>query len=314
MALGTSYINVPMLFSAPTGIGWRLIPNPKASQKEVEAEATSICWRATSIVDTYANQPLRSTINTEELAGPGNIRVGVQHGSGNGLLVMRRWPVTQILAVQTSPNRSFPRQWTQVPSTQYEIEHPLINVATDTAAADGPDGGSSILLAPGIVDWRCGRNNLRLMVSYTNGWPHTSLTATATTGAMVLNVDDVTGWVGASGFVYDGGSTEPVAVQSVSATTPLPLPNGVGFAQTGPGTVTLTAPLAYQHTQGVVVSALPANVLWATILAAATQALESGITAITIQNLPGSETVGGHGIEELQMEYEMLLQPFRRIV
>lgn len=227
---------------------------------------------------------------------------------------MRRWPVTEVLAVQTSPNRSFPRQWTTVPSSQYEIEHPLINVATDAAAADGPDGGSSILLAPGIVDWCRGRNNLRLLVSYTNGWPHTSLTATASTGATVLSVDDVTGWAGASGFIYDGGSSEPVAVQSVSATTPLPLPNGVGTAQTGPGTVTLTAPLTYQHTQGVVFSALPANVLWASILAATTQALESGIDAITVQNIPGSETVGGHGIEDLQMEYELLLQPFRRII
>lgn len=313
MALGTPYVNVPMLFSAPTGVSWRLIPSPKATQKEIEAEATNIAWRATSLVDTYANQPLRSTINTEELTGPG-LRVGFQNGTDVGLLVMRRWPVTEVLAVQTSPNRLFPRQWTQVPSSQYEIEHPLINVATDTAAADGPDGGSSILLAPGVLDRRCGRNYLRLMASYTNGWPHTSLTATATTGATVLDVDDVTGWAGASGFVYDGGQTEPVSVASVSATTPLPLPNGAGTAQTGPGTVTLTSPLNYQHGQGVVVSALPANVLWATVLAAMTQALTSGITAITIQQIPGSEQSSGNDVESLQTQYELLLEPFRRIV
>lgn len=312
--LGTPYVNTSLLFSAPTGISWKLIPNPKSSPKEVEAEATNIAWRSTSLVDTYANQPLRSTINTEELSGPGNIRVGIQNGSGNGLLVMRRWPVTQVLAIQMSPNRSWPRQWTQVPSTQYEIEHPLINVATDTAAADGPDGGSSILLAPGIVDWRYGRNGWRVLSSYTNGWPHTSLTAVAPAGSTVLNVDDVTGWAGASGFVYDGGQTEPVAVQSVVAATPLPLPNGVGFAQAGPGTVTLTAPLAYQHTQGVLLTALPANVLWATVLAAMTQVLASGITAITIQALPGSEQSSGPRAEEFQMQYELLLEPFRRVV
>jgi hypothetical protein len=310
----TPYITPALLTNAPTGVSWKIIPAPKSSDRQQYEEQLAICWRATSIVETFCNQPLRSTVNTEELSGPGNIRVGIQPGSGNGLLVMRRWPVTQVLAVQTSPNRLFPRQWSLVPSSQYEIEHPLINVATGTAAADGPDGGSSILLSPGIIDPRRGRNYLRLLTSYTNGWPHTSLTATATAGATVINVDDVTGWAGASGFAYDGGSTEPVAVQSVSATAPLPLPNGVGVAQTGPGTVTLTAPLAFQHTQGVVVSALPANVLWATVLAAATQALESGITAITIQNLPGSETTGGHGVEDLQMEYELLLQPFRRIV
>lgn len=308
------YVTAKMIMDAPTGMAWSLIPRPRATSKEVEAEVTNIAYRATSMVDTYCNQPLRSTINTEELSGPGNIRVGVQQDTGNGILVMRRWPVTQVLAIQTSLNRLFPRQWTTVPSNQYEIEHPLINVATDTAAADGPDGGSSILVAPGYVNWWYGRNGWRLLVSYTNGWPHTSLTATAAAGATVLSVDDVTGWAGASGFVYDGGSTEPIAVSSAVAASPLPLPNGVGSAQTGPGTLTLTAPLSFQHSQGVIVSALPANVLWATVLAAATQALESGITAITIQNLPGSETTGGHGVEELQMQYELLLQPFRRIV
>jgi len=313
VGLGTPYVNVPMLFSAPTGVSWRLIPNPKASQKEVEAEATNVAWRATSMIDTYANQPLRSTINTEELTGPG-LRVGFQPNTDIGQLVMRRWPVTQVLAVQTSPNRLFPRQWTQVPSSQYEIEHPLINVATDTAAADGPDGGSSILLAPGVLARGCGRNYLRLLVSYTNGWPHTSLTATAAQNAQTLYVDDVTGWAGASGFVYDGGQTEPVSVLSVSADSPLPLPNGVGTAQTGPGTVTLTSPLTYQHTQGVVVSALPANVMWATVMAAMTQALTSGITAITIQTLPGSEQSSGTSVEELQTHWELLLEPFRRIV
>lgn len=312
--VATPYITPALLTAAPTGVSWKIIPAPKSSDREQYAEQLNICWRATSLVDSYCNQPLRATVNTEELSGPGSIRVGIQHGSGNGLLVMRRWPVTQVLALQTSPNRLFPRQWSLVPSTQYEIEHPLINVATDTAAADGPDGGSSILVAPGIIDPRRGRNYLRLLTSYTNGWPHASLTGAATASTQVLNVDDVTGWAGASGFVYDGGSTEPVSVQSVSATTPLALPNGAGFAQTGPGTVTLTAPLAYQHTQGVVVSALPANVLWATVLAAATQALESGITAITIQSLPGSETSSGHGVEDLQSQYELLLQPFRRII
>jgi hypothetical protein len=92
------------------------------------------------------------------------------------------------------------------------------------------------------------------------------------------------------------------------------LPNGVGTAQTGPGTLTLSAPLTYAHNAGVVVSALPANVLWATVLAAAEQALTSGITSITIQNIPGSETDGGKGTGELAAMYEVLLDDFRRVV
>lgn len=314
MPLGTPYVTPEMLTNAPTGVSWSIIPMPKAQAAAQLAEQTNICWRATSIVDTYCNQVLRATVDNEYLIGPGAPRVGIQRGTCNGILAMRRWPVTQVLAIQTSQNRSFPRAWSTVPAGQYDIMHPLINQFADSASATLPDGGSSIQVAPGyIVDWY-GRNGQRILVSYTNGWPHTSLTAAAAAGAATLSVDDVTGWTGASGFAYDGAATEPVSVTAVAATTPMQLPNGVGTAQTGPGTVTLSAPLANAHAAGTVVSALPANVLWATVLCAASQALESGITAVTIQNIPGSQTVGGHGVSDLTTEYEVLLEPFRRIV
>lgn len=312
--MATSYVTPQMLTNAPTGVSWSIIPMPRADTAAQLAEQTNVCWRATSMVDTYCNQVLRATVDNEYLAGPGGPRVGIQRGTGNGLLVMRRWPVTDVLAVQTSQNRAFPRTWSTVPAGEFEVEHPLLNEFTDTASATGPDGGSSIVVAPGyIVDW-FGRNGLRVLVSYTNGWPHTSLTQAATAGATVLHVDDVTGWTGASGFAYDGAQTETVAVSSVAATTPLALPNGVGTAQTGPGTITLSSPLAYAHTVGTVVSALPANVLWATVLAAATQALESGITSVSIQNINGSQTTGGHGVSDLEDQYKELLDPYRRVV
>lgn len=312
--MATPYITPNLLTDAPTGVSWQIIPKPKASTAEITAEVTNICWRATSMVDTYCQQVLRATVDNEYLTGPGAPRVGIQRETGNGLLVMRRWPVTEVLAVQISQNAAFPRVWSTVPAGQYEVEHPLLNEFTDSASATMPDGGSSIVVAPGyIVDWY-GRNGLRVLTSYTNGWPHTSLTQAASIGDSVLHVDDVTGWVGANGFVYDGASTEAVAVSSVAATTPLALPNGAGTAQTGPGTVTLSTPLAYAHDEGTVVSALPANVLWATVLAAATQALESGITSVSIQNINGSQTTGGHGVSDLEDQYKELLDPYRRVV
>lgn len=312
--MATSYVTPQMLTNAPTGVSWSIIPMPRADTASQLAEQTNVCWRATSMVDTYCNQVLRATVDNEYLTGPGSPRVGIQRDTGNGLLVMRRWPVTDVLAVQTSQNRTFPRTWSTIPAGLYEVQNPLLNEFTDTASATGPDGGSSILVAPGyIVDWY-GRNGLRVLVSYTNGWPHTSLTQAASVGDSVLHVDDVTGWTGASGFAYDGAQTETVAVSSVAATTPLALPNGVGTAQTGPGTITLSSPLAYAHAKGAVVSALPANVLWATVLAAATQALESGITSVSIQNIPGSQTTGGHGVSDLEDQYKELLDPYKRVV
>ena len=312
--MATPYITPEMLRNAPTGVSWSIIPVPKATFDQQQAEQTAICWRATSIVDTYCNQVLRATVDNEELAGPGNTRVAIQRDTRNGLLVMRRWPVSQVLALQIAQNAAFPRVWTTVPSGQYGVAHPLINQYTDSASATSPDGGSSILVAPGYVTDAYGRNGLRVLVSYTNGWPHTSLTTAAAAGATTISVDDVTGFAGASAFVYDGYLTEPVSVTSVSATTPLQLPNGAGTAQTGPGTITLTTPLTNAHAAGVVVSALPANVLWATVLAAATQALESGITSVTIQNVPGSQTAGGHGVSDLQLQYQQLLDPYKRVI
>lgn len=312
--MATPYITPGMLTNAPTGVSWKIIPAPKASDQEQLAGVTNICWRATSTVDTYCNQVLRATVDTEQLQGPGNVRVGVQRDTGNGILIMRRWPVTDVLAIQTAAAASFPRVWSTVPSGKYAVAHPLINMQTDTASATSPDGAMSVLVAPGYITWNQGRNGLLAMVSYTNGWPHTSLTQPAAAGATVLTVDDVTGWAGATSFAYDGANTEAISVQSVSATNPLPLPNGVGTAQSGPGTITLNSPLTYAHAVGVVVSSLPATVLWATVLAAAAEVLESGNTAITVENLPGSLSTGGTGVADLVGEYKRLLNPFQRII
>lgn len=315
MALGTPYVTPEMIINAPTGVAWDDIPEPDATTAAMMAELTNVCWRATSIVDTYCNQVLRATVDSEYLTGPGAPRVSVQQGTLNGLLVMRRWPVTQVLAIQTSSTRSWPRSWTTVPAGQYEVNHPLINSAADTASATAPDGGWSITVAPGFIrPLSCGRNSTRVLVSYVNGWPHTSLTAAAVAGAQTLQVDDVTGWAGASGFVYDGSVTETVAVTSVAATSPVQLPNNVGTAQTGPGTVTLSSPLVNAHAAGTVVSALPQNVLWATVLAAAAEVLEGGSMSVAVQNIAGSLTTGGHGVADLATEYELLLEPFRRVI
>jgi hypothetical protein len=315
MPTGTPYITPAMLADQQTGVAWQNIPEVNALPQQTLATQTQVCWQATSIVDTFCNQVLRATVDNELLTGPG-ARMSTLPGTDVGRLVMRRWPVTEVLAIQISKTRDFPASWTPVPAGLFEVERPLINTLTDTASATAPDGGSGILVAPGYIPPLTPRtrNTRRALVSYTNGWPHTSLTAAATASATVLQVDDVTGFAGASAFVYDGADTEPVAVLSVSATSPLVLPNGVGTAQTGPGTITLASPLANAHPVGAVVSSLPANVIWAVVLAAAAQVLESGITAITAQSLSGSISEGGTGVDDLKTEYEILLAPFKRIV
>jgi hypothetical protein len=314
MSFGTPYVTPAMLTSAPTGISWSIIPFPKATTPQQLAEQTNICWRATSIVDGYCNQVLRATVDNENISGPGNYRVTQQSATGNTRVILRRWPVTQILAVQVSPNSAFPRQFQLVPSGMYDVEHPVLGLYSNTAPTSSADGGQSMLIAPGFVSNALGRDGYRMLVSYTNGWPHTSLTASVTAGATVLNVDDVTAWAGASAFIYDGAVTETITVTSVTSNTPLVLPNNAGTALTGPGTLTLSAPLLNAHSAGAVVSTLPGSVIWAATLAATSQALEAGITSVSIQNIPGSLTTGGHGVSDIKTEYELLLEPYKRVI
>ena len=312
-ALGTPYVTPSMLENAPIGVSWSIIPAPGATTAAQAAAITDICWKATSRVDTYCGQPLRSTADTEYLNGPGLSRCTVDRNTGNGVLIMRRWPVTEVLAIQTSPARSFPRVWTPVPAGNWDIRHPL-TWCGDTAAPTMPDGGWTVDVAPGWITWRQGgRGGLRVQVCHLNGWPHTSLTTVAAAGETVLQVDDVTGWGGAAGWAYDGSATEQLSAVSGVATTPLVLPNGAGLAQAGPGTITLTAGLASAHPAGTVISALPATVIEATVYAAAAQALMGGIDAVSIQEMPGGKLSSGSPIADIATELELLLDPFRRI-
>jgi len=315
-----------LLESAATGVSWNIVPRARATDAEISAAISSIAWRSTSILDTFCNQVLRSTVASEQLTGPGYPRCNVDKNTGIGVLQAKWWPVTEVLAVQVSPARSFPPAWTPVPAGMYRIRHPLISVG-DTASATAPDGGWTVDVAPGYIGcspWGRtptggftgggGRGSQLVQLCHLNGWPHTSLTETAASGATVLNVDDVTGWAGASGFCYDGSGTEPIAGASVSAATPAALPNGAGTAQTGPGTITLTSPLAFSHEQGVMVSAMTGALAQAAILAAAVQALTGGTDAITIQTVNGEHSSPQPTAEGMTKQYEALLAHYVRVI
>jgi hypothetical protein len=326
VALGTAYLNPTLLFNAPTAVSWNLIPNPDSTEAEQLAAAVDVIWRATSRIDTYCHQPLRATCDTEYLNGPGHPRCNVDKDTGNGVLNMSRWPVTDVLAIQISPARSFPRAYSPVPSGMWDVRHPLL-FSGNSAAATAPDGGWTIDVAPGYISWGGqgrgvsgswssggGRGGQRVQVCYVNGWPHTSLIQAAAAGSETLSVDDVTGWAGASGFAYDGSATEPVAVASVSATSALVLPDDAGTAQAGPGAISLTAPLEYTHQKGTLVSALPATVLEAAIYAACVQALDSGIDAIAVQTLSGERVSASQASKSISDECDRLLNFFRAVI
>src|SRR5690348_12872543 len=116
--MATAYVTSTMLTSAPSGIAWVAIPTLSATTPEQAAELSNACWKATSILDTYARQPLRAAWNTESGPGPGMPRVAVDRFTGVGTLITRRWPVREVAAVQYAPAPpygSFPPNWQAVP-------------------------------------------------------------------------------------------------------------------------------------------------------------------------------------------------------
>jgi hypothetical protein len=312
--LGTPYLTREVLFDAPTGCSWSITPSPDATEQATQAAVTDVIWRATSRMDTYCNQPLRSTVDTEYLNGPGMPRCNVDQDTGNGILVVKRCPVTDVLAILISSSRAFPRVWTPVPDGKWDIRYPLIYSA-DAAAPTAPDGGSAIDVAPGYISWRKGgRGGQRVQVCHVNGWPHTSLTQDAQAGDTTLHVDDVTGWAGAAGFAYNGATTEQLAASTAEANVPLVLPNGAGTAQAGPGTLTLTSGLAFRHEKGTLISAFPATLIEAAVYGCCVQALDAGIEALAVQNINGETVSSGQATKDIVTEMELLLDPFRRII
>lgn len=308
----TPYVTPEMIINAPTGLAWNIIPQPGSSSEAQYAEQLNICWRATGITNVIVNQVLRSTVDTEQQTGP-DFRATIQNNAANNTrLILQRWPITDILQVAVSPN-TFPRTWSTVPTGYYGVEHPILGVYGSTAPSSAGEGGQSILISSGFSGWGMGRNGYTLSVTYLNGWPHCGITTTATSGSTTLNVDDVTGFTGASVWIYDGAISEMVTVRSVTANTPLELPFG-GTTPAGPGTLILTTPTLSTHATDIVVSAMPADILQAVILICAAQVMEAGITSISIQSLPGVETMGGHGVQDLMVEAEVILSPYKRVI
>lgn len=300
-----------MLQNAPTGAPWNLIPFPKASSAQQLAEQTNICWRASGEVDGYCNQPLRATLDTEQVNGP-DYRLTVGQ-DGVGRVMLSRLPILDVVAGQVSPRASIPRQWSNIPASAMTPEANPIGVYGSIGFGQAGADANAVLVAPGYLSWALGRNGFTAELYYLNGWPHAGLTASALVGATVLNVDDVTAFAGAQGFIYDGADTELVQVDSVTANASVTVPGGV-TVPVGPGTITLSAPLAFAHAAGIVCSAIPQSILWAVALYAAAEAMTPGLSALTIQAIPGSKTSSGGGVDDLRKQAEKILHPFRRVI
>jgi hypothetical protein len=305
------YVTPEVLTSAPTGISWSTIPSGSGITPAMRyAEQSNLCARATSQSDSYCNQVLRATLDTEVFRGP-DYRVTVQNGSRNGRIVLQRGPVLDVVSIQVAAANQFPHQWVTIPNGYFEPEYPPIGIYGSSAPSSAGEGGQSIIIAPGYVNWANGRQGVIIQVQYYNGFPHCGLTVPVSAGATSLQVDDCTGWAittpfsnvtGAAGTILDSGQQELVQVTGSSVIA-------------GPGMLTLATPLAFSHVAGVIVTTLPQSVTWANVLFASSMALTRGATSTTVQGIPGGSSDGGGAkVATLTQQAQSLLAPFRRVI
>jgi hypothetical protein len=306
------YVTPQIITQAPLGISWNTIPfGQQVSTEQHTAEQQNICARATSWADGYCNQTLRATVDSEFISGP-DYYATVQPATQNIRVILSRWPVLTVNKIQVSPN-IFPRSWTTLPTGYWQPENPIIGVYGSTAAGGSGQGGQAIIFSGQAGGgWWLGRNGYVFQIQYTNGWPHTQLTAPALAGASTIQVDDCSGWTvadlggeatGARGVLYDNQQESATAMTST--------------ALSGPGTLTLSAPLNYNHAAGVLFSAMPGTIQWACALMCASIALTRGATATAVHTTSGGSAGSGSGpksADELMVEAELLLHSYKRVI
>jgi hypothetical protein len=308
-ASGTPYVTPDQLTGNlwPVSCDWTTLPpGTSVTTAQRAAALTAVCMAATSRVNGYLNFPIHSVLNTEQGQGP-NWWVTVKRSTGEGRMILARWPVTNIVSVQVAPAGVYPLQWTTVPTGYWRSEYPVIGRYSSNTPAGSGEGSQAILIAPSYINWCRGRDGWAVSVRYYHGWPHTSLAVAATAGATSLQVGDCTAWApfasgepGAEGVIYDpSGGQEPVTITAASATT-------------GPGTLTLASALACPHAQAVMVSALPSDVLWASALYAGAEALTRGAQATVNQAAPG-RSGGGTSKATMIEAAQAILSTFKKV-
>lgn len=298
MTITTPYVTPSLLTTAQTGIAWGTIPARDATANAQLAAQKDLCLRSTGMVNRYVDQELRARLRTETVYGP-DFRMTIEPNGAVRVILPAR-PIIKVTGGRATITSVFPRQWTEIAADQFDLEQP------QTSANAGVEdlGGQAVLLAPGHITRALGRNGYGLQIDFVSGFPHTELTANAAVGATAVSVAELTGWtVGDVASLDQGGQPEEQAtVAALSGTS-------------GPGMVTLTAPLAAAWPTGALFTALPAPVTQAAILYATAQALTRSASVTTVQSAGTGSSRTGRAASPLDLQKiaEQYLRPYRRV-
>ena len=224
---------------APLGIDWQSIPISGASPQANLAALLDLCFIATDAVDTECFQPLRSTVDVEELVGPGGDRLTLPpSGNGNAMALMQHWPITEALGGQVSPANSFPPQWQALTAAMLWAGQASNQfLGGSSLGSSGSDGMNIVEVQPGYVSWGYGRGGCRLQIAYINGWPTAGLLPAATTSATFTS-GNVDATVSSTTGITEGA---PISCLGL-------LDDGTLVASVGSGTITLSQPASNSGT------------------------------------------------------------------
>lgn len=283
----TPYLTVAEFKSAPTSIDINNLDFQSQYPQDQDAELANVIARASSWIDTFCNQVLAATNETEQqrsrIKSDGTIRL---HPRYNPIVALTSFsygnPNTQM---QTIPDCSI--AWIE----PQEIIVPYAQAAM-TWSSQGP-------LQFGFPS--SPRIEVFLRYSYVAGYANTTLT-TATAGSSSIVVANGIGiMAGQELKIYDGMYSETVTVDSTYT-----------FGST---TVPLVSPLLYSHDNNESISALPPAVKQAAILVTTAFLKVRGDSSMTmaIANSAGAtQALGGKYGEEIELAQQLLI-PYKRV-
>lgn len=280
------YLTLEEYKNAPTAIDLDNLVFNSQDPDVQDAELTNVIARASSWVDTYCNQVIGATLETEQQRS----RVSTD-GS------IRFHPRFSPVVALTDFNYGYPTNMASLGDCSVawiEDEEIIIpNLQLGNWTSQGPLSFGSYNGGPS--------NQVFLKYTYVAGYTNTVI-VTAVAGASSLTVEDGTGiTVGQMLTIYDGMNTEHVTVA-----------NTYVFGST---TVPLVRVLVSDHLPGTSISALPPAIKEAAILITTAFLKVRGDSSMTMQvtTLPGSSVPGADKYGEELALASRLLSSYRRI-
>jgi hypothetical protein len=283
----TPYLTVAEYKQAPTSIDFNNLVTNSSDPKVQDAELANVIARASSWMDTFCNQVLSATTETEQqrarMGSDGYLKVHPNY-----------WPIISLTSFSYGAN---PYQLVSYSDlTQAWIEPQSIVIPWSVGNMNWSSAGPLNLGMAGSP-----RGTVFCRYTYVNGYANTLLGASCSAGSSSITVKDATGIIPNSKLtIYDGLNTENVTVSSTYT------PDST--------TVTLAVNAVNAHSSGVAVSALPPAIKQAAILATTAFLKVRGDSSLTMSvtntvsgSVPGSQFTS----DDMALAQELLL-PFRR--